>query len=307
MIQTAEVKKYYWLKLKENFFSEKEIKKLRRMAGGDTYTIIYLKMLLLSLRTDGRIYFDGVEDSFADELALQLDEETDNVRMTILYLQKVGLMQEVSETEAFLTQIPECVGSETANAERQRRHRLRLIAEERDKVTESGDNVTLMSRPVTKCNTEIEKEKEKDKEIEKEPAADAAAPFPSGKEENETARRIIGYLNEKTGKHFKGGDRTIKLIRARMKEGFGEDDFRTVIDNKTAEWSHDARMAEYLRPETLFGTKFESYLNAAPAGQAASYGAGRESDGESSFDVDELYEAALMRSYGDVGSNVKTN
>lgn len=178
MIQTAEVKKYYWLKLKENFFGEKEIKKLRRMAGGDTYTIIYLKMLLLSLRADGRIYFDGVEDSFADELALQLDEETGNVRMTIMYLIKVGLLQEVSETESFLTQIPECVGSETANAERQRKHRLRLAekAEECDKVTAVGDIVTLLSQPVTKCHTEIEKERERDEEIEKERDSGADAP-----------------------------------------------------------------------------------------------------------------------------------
>lgn len=147
------------------------------MAGGDTYTIIYLKMLLLSLRTDGQIYFDGVEDSFADELALQLDEETDNVRMTIMYLIKVGLLQEVGETEAFLTQIPECVGSETANAERQRKHRLRLAekAEECDKVTAVGDIVTSLSQPVTKCHTEIEKEKkkEKDEEIERDSGADA--------------------------------------------------------------------------------------------------------------------------------------
>lgn len=169
----AEPKKYYWLKLKENFFGEKEIKKLRRMAGGDTYTIIYLKMLLLSLRTDGRIYFDGVEDSFADELSLQLDEETDNVRMTILYLQKVGLMQEVSETEAFLTQIPECVGSETSKAELMRRKRQR----EGNKVTEISNNVTAALPLVTNCypeiEIEIEKEKKKDEEIERDSGADA--------------------------------------------------------------------------------------------------------------------------------------
>lgn len=166
-----EAKKYYWLKLKENFFGEKEIKKLRRMAGGDTYTIIYLKMLLLSLRTYGRIYFDGVEDSFADELALQLDEETDNVKMTIMYLRKVGLLQEMSETEAFLTQIPECVGSETSKAELMRRKRQR----DGNKVTEISNNVTTALPLVTNCYPEIEKEikKEKDTKIERDSGADA--------------------------------------------------------------------------------------------------------------------------------------
>lgn len=46
----AENKRYYWLKLMDDFFDSKRIKKLRKMAGGDTYTIIYLKMQLLSLK-----------------------------------------------------------------------------------------------------------------------------------------------------------------------------------------------------------------------------------------------------------------
>ena len=61
-------KRYYWLKLKEDFFDQKEIKKLRRIAGGDTYTIIYLKMLLLSIKNGGKIMYEAVEDSLAEEL-----------------------------------------------------------------------------------------------------------------------------------------------------------------------------------------------------------------------------------------------
>jgi len=53
-------KKYFWLKLKDDFFKQKEIKKLRGIAGGDTYTIIYLKLQLLSIKNDGKIYFDGI-------------------------------------------------------------------------------------------------------------------------------------------------------------------------------------------------------------------------------------------------------
>ena len=65
-------KKYYWLKLKNDFFRQKEIKKLRQIAGGDTYVIIYLKMQLLSLQNNGRLFFEGYEDTFANELALEL-------------------------------------------------------------------------------------------------------------------------------------------------------------------------------------------------------------------------------------------
>ena len=55
-------KRYYWLKLPKNFFTQKEIKKLRSIAGGDTYTIIYLKMALLSITDGGKLFFDGVEN-----------------------------------------------------------------------------------------------------------------------------------------------------------------------------------------------------------------------------------------------------
>lgn len=109
-------KKYYWLKLKDDFFKDKEIKKLRRIAGGDTYTIIYLKLMLLGLKDTGKLIFEGIEDSFAEELALELDEDTDNVKITLLYLLKMGLIQEVSESEMFLTKLPELVGSQTEGA-----------------------------------------------------------------------------------------------------------------------------------------------------------------------------------------------
>ena len=116
-------KRLFWLKLKESFFTDKAMKKLRRMAGGDTYTVIYLKMLLLGLKNGGRIYYDGVEDSFADEIALELDEESENVRFCMLYLEKTGLLEKVSENEAFLTETPAMTVSESASAARMRKLR----------------------------------------------------------------------------------------------------------------------------------------------------------------------------------------
>lgn len=116
-------KRLYWLKLKEGFFTDKVMKKLRRMAGGDTYTIIYLKLLLLGLRNGGKLYFDHVEDSFADELALEIDEDSENVRFCILYLQKNGLIEEVAENELFLTETPELTYSESQSTVRSRRCR----------------------------------------------------------------------------------------------------------------------------------------------------------------------------------------
>lgn len=76
------------------------------------------------------------------------------------------------------------------------------------------------------------------------------------------ASEIIDYFNSKIGTHYRATTRkTQSLIKARMNEGFTVDDFKTVIDNKVIEWGNDNKMSKYLRPETLFGTKFESYLN----------------------------------------------
>lgn len=57
-------KKYYWLKMTDQFFEDKAIKKLRKIAGGDTYTIIYLKMLLTAIKQGNKMYFEGIEDDF---------------------------------------------------------------------------------------------------------------------------------------------------------------------------------------------------------------------------------------------------
>lgn len=73
---------------------------------------------------------------------------------------------------------------------------------------------------------------------------------------------IVDYLNLKTSKNYKHStNKTKSLITARWNEGFALDDFKKVIDNKTTEWLNDSKMSKYLRPETLFGNKFEGYLN----------------------------------------------
>lgn len=75
-------------------------------------------------------------------------------------------------------------------------------------------------------------------------------------------QEVVQYLNQKTGKNFKHTSKvTQRHIRARFAEGFTVSDFKQVIDKKCSDWLRDQKMKEYLRPETLFGTKFESYLN----------------------------------------------
>ncbi|WP_347298148.1 conserved phage C-terminal domain-containing protein [Dolosigranulum savutiense] len=103
-------------------------------------------------------------------------------------------------------------------------------------------------------NKELNKEL-KDKEL-------SNKDISSGKPDRIPYAEIVDYLNEKTDRQFKSTTKkTQSLIRARLNEGWEVEHFKTVIDNKVAQWKDDNEMQRYLRPDTLFGTKFEGYLN----------------------------------------------
>jgi uncharacterized phage protein (TIGR02220 family) len=81
-------------------------------------------------------------------------------------------------------------------------------------------------------------------------------------EKNIIYKDIVEYLNQKSGSNFNPSTKTTQtFINARLKEGHTVEEFKIVIDKKVAEWKGNKEMEQYLRPQTLFGTKFESYLN----------------------------------------------
>ena len=99
------------------------------------------------------------------------------------------------------------------------------------------------------CN---EKDNENENENENEVSLDVSS----------TIRSIVAYLNLKAGTSYRATTKkTQECIKARLNEKWTEEDFKTVIDKKCAEWIGNEKMEKYLRPETLFGTKFEGYLN----------------------------------------------
>lgn len=135
----ATKKKFYWLKLKNTFFDQPKIKKLRRIAGGDTLTIIYLKMQLLSISSNGVITFEYVENDFAKELALKLDEEEDNIVLLLTYLEHQGLIER-SDDEYTMVETLGLIGAESDSAARMRKLR------ENRKTSLCDKNVTLEIR-----------------------------------------------------------------------------------------------------------------------------------------------------------------
>ena len=156
----SEGKRYFWLKLHDDFFRSVRIKKLRKMAGGDTYLIIYLKMQLKAMKTDGCLTWRGYESDFVDELALDLDEEPDDIRVTLAYLLSCGLAETEDSVNFFLPYAVENTGSEGASAQRNREYRQRKAS--------LCDASVTQARRMRDGEIEKEIEKEIDIEIEKE-------------------------------------------------------------------------------------------------------------------------------------------
>lgn len=137
----AESKRYYWLKLPEDFFRNRLVRKLKRLPGGDSFVVIYLELLLSSLNTGGHIPICGCEASMEEELALVIDEDEDNVKVTVQYLKQYGLLIE-SADEVVLPQVEEWAISEGLSAERNRRYRERKASQSDAPVTKRDENAS---------------------------------------------------------------------------------------------------------------------------------------------------------------------
>lgn len=157
----SETKRYYWIKLSGDFFRDKLIKRLRKISGGDTFVIIYLKMLIRAAENDGKLYYEGVEDDFCSELALDIDEDAENVQITVNYLVKHGILVSDTQEEFVLVTVKEMAGKETDSARRTRKYRAKLS--QSDALPSHSD-------------TETETDPETDPDIEKKEERETAGP-----------------------------------------------------------------------------------------------------------------------------------
>lgn len=169
-------KKYYWLKLKEDFFDDDTIEWIEEQPNGEKYSLFYLKLCLKSLKTNG-ILVRNVGEMLIPYDIKKLAEITrtdvDTVRVAMELFKNISLIQILDNGEIYLTQLKNMVGSESKWAEKKRIQRAKKTEElpspggNNEDKKEGEDNVLDMSK---KCPREIETdiEKEKEKEIDKE-------------------------------------------------------------------------------------------------------------------------------------------
>ena len=243
----AEVK---WIKLSTSIFDNRKIKQIECLPDGYAIIVVWLKLMCLAgtVNDSGLIYLTKEIPYTEQMLAQQFGMPLATVQLALGTFSQFGMIEvidnvlHISNWEKYqsvdkLTEIREQTNKRVKNF----RERKKLIGCE-DNVTQCNvtSNVTS-NADVTQCNaTDIDIDKDIDKEIYK---------------------SIVGYLNAKAGTSYRASsEKTKKLIHARLSEGFKEEDFKTVINKKCSDW-FGTYYGKFLRPETLFGTKFESYLN----------------------------------------------
>ena len=240
-------KKYYYMRLKDNFFEDETMVILESMPDGYLYSNILLKLYLKSVKSDGKLMFNDYIPYNPQMIATITRHSVGVVEKALKIFKDMGLIEILDDGTIYMLNIQSYIGKSSTEADRKRNYRSKI----------EGEKAKLgqMSRPMSqKRPPEIEKEIEKELDIEIESdiyKGDFLAKVTD----------IVDYLNAKADTKFKSSSKKTKsLIHARFEDGFTVDDFYTVIDKKCEEWK-GTEFEKFLRPETLFGTKFEGYLN----------------------------------------------
>lgn len=249
----ADNKVYYYMRLKEHFFDSDELIILESMESGYKYSNILLKLYLRSLKRNGKLMLNDTIPYNVEILAKVTRHDSEAVEKALKIFKELGLVEIVPSGAIYIPNIAELVGKSSTEADRKRIQRMR-IDKERINVRQMSDKCQDISTP------EIELDKELD--IDKEKSNSKASNIEVNSQHSTVYKEIIEYLNLKAGTHYRSSTKaTQRHIKSRLNEGYELDDFKKVIDVKTDDWLGNNEMAKYLRPETLFGNKFESYLN----------------------------------------------
>lgn len=252
----SDTKKYYYLKLKESFFDSDEMKVLEAMPDGHKYSNILLKLYLKSLKNEGKLMLNDHIPYNTAMLATITNHSVGDVERALNILESLSLIEVLDNGSIYMLDIQTLIGKSSSEGDRKKAYRMRIEAEKTD--TKALGQLSGQMSDIRTPELELEKELEKEKDIV--PQSETIPPY----------KTIIDYLNDKAGTKYRSSSKdTQKHIKARFNNGFTLEDFKTVIDNKVFEWGNNSKMSVYLRPKTLFGTKFEDYLNQKGGGESA--------------------------------------
>lgn len=232
-----------WIKITTDIFDDEKILLIESLPDAYAIITVWFKLLCLAGKQNNSGVFMMGQIAYTDKMLatiFRMKEAT--VTMALQTFEQFGMVEII---DGVIT-IPNWGKHQNLDQLENKKEYMRNY------MKEYREKQKLLTTGKTSCKTnsktnvrQADKEEDKEREIDK-----------------DIYKYIVDYLNQKTGQKYKASTKkTQTCIHARLAEGFTEDDFKKVIDNKCAEWI-GTEWEKYLRPETLFGTKFESYLNA---------------------------------------------
>lgn len=232
-----------WIKITTDMFDNRKIKHLRKLPEGNNIVLIWVMLLTMAGRCNsgGLIFLTENIPYTPKMLADELDFEETTVQLALRALEEFNM---IVTDQGFFTIAgwEEYQNIEGMDKIREQNRIRKQNQRERQRLALKEGHVKSRDSHATEEDKEEDKDKEKDKE---------------------SISTIVSYLNEKAGTKYRAStEKTQSKIKARLADGYSIEDFKTVIDKMCAEWIGDEKMERFLRPETLFGPKFESYLNA---------------------------------------------
>jgi len=242
-----------WIKLKVGMFDGESLKKIKRARIGgelcrDKLTAIWFELMDFAGRCNHAGAFinsRGMPYESLEDIATQIDRDTEDLELCMPFYIDEGMVEIIEgvyvlanwamyQNEARLQEIREKRNAKQAKWRAKQKAALDSAADEEPVDPPDGLPNGL---------------------------PDGLPPAPEKEDYTETYKAVVSYLNEKAGTKYRHtSSKTQTAIHARLKDGFSLDDFKTVIDKKSKEWI-GTEFEKYLRPETLFGPKFEGYLN----------------------------------------------
>ena len=252
-----------WIKLSMKMFEDEKIKLIEHMPEADTMLVIWIKLLSQAGKSNDNGYIYLSENiPYTDEMLSTIFNRPLNVvRMALGVFRQFGMI-EIDE-DNFISICNWEKHQNVAGLDKIREQTRQRVAKYRES-KKLGQNLLPVTLPVTDGNeTDIELELEEELDIDidierdKDKDKENVTNVPSS-----IYQEIIDYLNKQANTNYRATSKSTQtLIKARLKEKFKLVDFKAVIDKKSSQWINDTKMNVYLRPKTLFGTNFESYLN----------------------------------------------
>ncbi|MFU1718306.1 phage replisome organizer N-terminal domain-containing protein [Bacillus velezensis] len=266
-----------FVKLSTHMFDDEKIKLIEQMPEADTLLIIWVKLLAQAGKTNASGYIFLSENvPYTDEmLAAIFSRPLGVVRMALDTFRRFGMIEINDQNYISICNWEKHQNVDAMDKIREdTRKRVAKYREKQKALQLSQPSNVTGNITVTRGNEQEEERRKKKEELKDilSGKPDDASSFKNEKDEI-PYKLIIELLNKVAGKRYRPTTpKTKKDIKARWNEGFRFEDFKHVILVKTEEWLNDPAMNRFLRPETLFGTKFESYLNQKGGGSIAQSG-----------------------------------